>query len=190
MKRHKWQPTEQHGKNQISHQQPSAHQRGRMLIALLRGLTNGRTNRIHHICTPLRSTVLMLLTLSETEGHSTLPSVLIERTSQWLRQRIINASHYYVFLLWRRKATVLTLFLCIWRRLKANSLQLTYKEKRGKNPLPKPLESIWQLQRPFDILCKGVNILGFTLPGSFLATFSSIFKESINCTSAGSIPGI
>lgn len=134
MKRHKWQPTEQHGKDQISHQQPSAHQRGRMLTALLWGLTNGRTNRIHHICTPLRSTVLMLLTLSEMEGHSTLLPVLTERTSQWLRRRIINTSHCYVFLLWRRKATVLTLFLCIWRRLKANSLQLTYEEKRGKKP--------------------------------------------------------
>lgn len=134
MKRHKWQPTEQHGKDQITHQQPSAHQRGKMLTALLRGLTNGRTNRIHHICTPLCSTVLMLLMLSEMEGHGALLSVLTERTSQWLRWRIINTSHCYVFLLWRRKATVLTVFLCIWRRLKANSLQLTYKEKRGKNP--------------------------------------------------------
>lgn len=138
MKRHKWQPTEQHGKDQISHQQPSAHQRLRTLTAL----TDGRTNRIHHIRAPLRSTILMLLTLSEMEGHSALASVLTERTSQWLRWRIINTSHCYVFLLWRRKAAVLTLFLCIWRRLKANSLQLTYKEKRGeKTPCLSPLKA-------------------------------------------------
>lgn len=112
MKRHKWQPSEQHREDQISHQQLSAHQWGGMLTAPLQGPDKGeKKQRSACLWSFSGSTVLTLLGLLPLEGRGTPLPVLTERTSQWLRQKDINTFQHCVFLLWGDNPKVLSVSL-------------------------------------------------------------------------------